>query len=695
MPQVERALPILRDETRDRVVVRRRPVARRVVARRVDARRPRFQKVVVVGGLLRPRLRLQLREVLEEVRVGGDVVLLVRIGPLRGDLERERVAVVVGVQRAPVPGRRGVDRLAREPGVGEQEGLVDGDALGRRDRHRVAVIEADVAEEVADLVVPERDPAAVLRMPVDPQARLVRAGGRGRLKVVDDDDGAVEEHLLRVRGADPQAVADGDLELDATLGVVAVADRDDVANALLPAEVVLAEDVLAHAERERAPFGVGAREDDGGPAGILPHEAPPVRGEPVDRRVRVPAEMEPPAVAVGGDRLAGPPVAERFRRGDLPRPERRPGLRRHGLVLGHDALPPGGRHLRRAPTRLVGLHAADMDQHVLGVGLLPAHGLDARAAHDVAGEAQAGSGLDRLELLGVAAEEDLGAGPLRQMHEMVDLARRQHAGLVDHDHGVAVDVELLTRRHLQHGRDRVRPRVDVGAERYGGPPCDGDRNDRPAMLAPQVRERPQRRRLPAPGRALDDVDAPVGARRRPDGGGLLPAQRVAPFAQGLQLVLDRRRGNAVPGVRLHPLRHVGDGALGLQGVARGPDPGVRQSGGGIDRRPGPERDQRRVEQDAPDRRLDGRRVDQTGAPVGDGLDDLRHPDHGLVLRELVRHGEERLRQRADLLRARCRVPLSARVADDPGNVWDDPGGFPEPTARSRPRGCRGWTCTCA
>ena len=58
--------------------------------------------------------------------------------------------------------RRGIDRLARGPRIGQQEGPVHGQPLGRRDGERIAVIEADIAVPVAYLIVTKADLTAVL-----------------------------------------------------------------------------------------------------------------------------------------------------------------------------------------------------------------------------------------------------------------------------------------------------------------------------------------------------------------------------------------------------------------------------------------------------------------------------------------------------------------------------------------------------
>ena len=112
--------------------------------------------------------------------------------------------------------------------------LVRGQTLGGGNGERIAVVEADVAVPVPDLVVAERHPAPVIgagrvistgasstglsRASPDVRpnpflALRVRSGrARQHLQVLHRDHGAVEELLLPAGGADAEPVAGGNLQ---------------------------------------------------------------------------------------------------------------------------------------------------------------------------------------------------------------------------------------------------------------------------------------------------------------------------------------------------------------------------------------------------------------------------------------------------------------------------------------------------
>ena len=117
---------------------------------------------VVVCRLFGRRAFPRLRQMLHDLIVGDDLVGLVRVdAPVRGFVGG-RVSIDVDVESFAVPGGGRIDGLARGPGVGQQEGGVDGEPLCGGDGEGVAVIEPDVAVVVADLVVVERNGAAVV-----------------------------------------------------------------------------------------------------------------------------------------------------------------------------------------------------------------------------------------------------------------------------------------------------------------------------------------------------------------------------------------------------------------------------------------------------------------------------------------------------------------------------------------------------
>ena len=146
---------------------------------------------VVLRGLLGAAARPASGEECEHVpvryRLVGDV-----LAPPVADVELDRRAVDIDVHAVPVPCGGGVDGLARRLVVGEDEGAVDGEALGRVHRHRVAVVEADLAVIVGDLVVEELDDAAAVGAPAYPEARHAR---------VRDGGGILAESRARPRGS--------------------------------------------------------------------------------------------------------------------------------------------------------------------------------------------------------------------------------------------------------------------------------------------------------------------------------------------------------------------------------------------------------------------------------------------------------------------------------------------------------------
>ena len=228
---------------------------------------------VVLGGFLGVGAAPVGREVAEDFGVchglGGEVFCAAV-----ADVELDRRAVDIHVHAFAVPGGRGVDGLARGLLVGEHEGAVDRESLGGVHGHGVAVIEADLAVPVADLVVEElHDPAAV-GTASDPQAGLagVRDQGGMLADVEDLEVGSVEEALAEVGGAGAERVADRDLEgFRLCLGSSAAARQDDVAGT-----VVVPQHALAHEVREGAYLDLGMGDDRGGLVGLLGADAVPV-----------------------------------------------------------------------------------------------------------------------------------------------------------------------------------------------------------------------------------------------------------------------------------------------------------------------------------------------------------------------------------------------------------------------------------
>ena len=98
------------------------------------------------------------------------------------------------------------------PCIGQQEGPVHGQPLGRCDGEDIAVIETDIAVPVADLVVAERYGSPIFGARRYQDTRLRSGLASLNLEVLHRDHGSVEQLLLPVRGADTQPVAACDLE---------------------------------------------------------------------------------------------------------------------------------------------------------------------------------------------------------------------------------------------------------------------------------------------------------------------------------------------------------------------------------------------------------------------------------------------------------------------------------------------------
>ena len=133
---------------------------------------PRAVRDVVERRLLGLGARPALRQIPTDFRVRHRHVGIVLRPPL-GDIEGQGRAVDVDVDPLPVPGRGGIDGLPCRPVVHQQEGAVHRQTLGRGDGHGVAVVEANVAAKIADLVVAEGNAPAVVGARGDENRGLV------------------------------------------------------------------------------------------------------------------------------------------------------------------------------------------------------------------------------------------------------------------------------------------------------------------------------------------------------------------------------------------------------------------------------------------------------------------------------------------------------------------------------------------
>ena len=209
-----------------------------------------------------------------------------------------------------MPRRGGIYGLPGGPPIGQQEGPVHGQPLGRGDGQRIAVIETDIVLVVADLVVTEPHTAPVIGARRDQNRRRfgfwVRRGRRARtfrarsfpapgpaaqnLEVFHRDHGAVEQLLLPLRRADAQPVADGDLQGLPHPPIHVPADLDDGAFDIRPSP----KNALPHQVRQRPRLRPGARKDDCRLPRLGAHVALPVVHQPGQGLLLVMADMEPP-----------------------------------------------------------------------------------------------------------------------------------------------------------------------------------------------------------------------------------------------------------------------------------------------------------------------------------------------------------------------------------------------------------------
>jgi hypothetical protein len=87
-------------------------------------------------------------------------------------------------------------------------------------------------------------------------------------------------------------------------------------------------------------------------------------------------------------------------------------------------------------------------------------GFEFGVADAVGDGAEGGARLDRLKLFGIADENEFGAGPRHRFDEQSHLPRRHHAGLVQHEHGLVV--ELVAASAPASSQDDKRARDDAG-----------------------------------------------------------------------------------------------------------------------------------------------------------------------------------------------------------------------------------------
>ena len=633
------------------VVVGGRPCRTAAAARIGGARPDHPLGHVIMRRHLRIDARPGARQVLVDRRFRDWLAGLVfrQPFPQRGN---DRRLVDMDRQVVPVTGEGGVDRRLRRPVVGEDEGRVHRASLGARHGHRVAVIQPDAAVIVDDLVDEEAHVLAVFRAPDDLDP-LVSGKRVDDAEVLDLDDGAVEEALVPHRRANAQEVAPGDLERHGALVVrPRAAGMDDDALVIAGA----GERALSHEMREHADLVVGARDHRRRAARVGLAPCLPVVDQVGERLLQVTPEVKLVTHGVGLDRRRGVAVAQRFRGGDLPGHERR--LLRHRLELRDDARASLVAHEAGAKPRVLFRKAVDMHQDVLQIGPLPADLVDAHARRRLAHQAQARAGADGLVLPGVACGDDLAPVLARELEDVMRLARRQHAGLVDDDHRVLVEGESAARHEPQKLVDGIGRAGAVVAKADGRAPCDGRRDHRVAALPVEVGDRPQRRGLAGSRRPFDDGERAAG---RPgavtDRGNLFAAERIALGNEPVDLRLDHRCVEARAAVGRRFGSHAPDRFFHADLLLRGEDPGVGKAGVGLD---GMGRhvefDDFVIAQDAPHRDPRGFGSHDARRGVHGLFDDVGHTEDGLVFRQFLGHAlepfggfPERLLVEADVL----------------------------------------------
>ena len=232
--------------------------------------------------------------------------------------------------------------------------------------------------------------------------------------------------------------------------------------------------------RERAHLPVRACDDEARLLRVITAMAKPVLGDARNGALEVRLEMETPAGGIGVDHGAGVAAARRLGRAGLP------ALAGEGGALGQELEALGLGEQRRVLRRAGGVKAAAPSEQVLQIGPLPADGFDLGRAQLVDQEAQARTGLDGLELVEISDEVDLRSGAFRDVEDGADLAHRQHARLVDEEHGVAVNCDGSGRDLGEESREAVGVRAAFGSEIDRGVPGKGGGDHALAVLAVEV-----------------------------------------------------------------------------------------------------------------------------------------------------------------------------------------------------------------
>ena len=136
------------------------------------------------------------------------------------------------------------------------------------------------------------------------------------------------------------------------------------------------------------------------------------------------------------------------------------------------------------------------------------------------------------------------------------LTGRQHPRLVNHDQGLAADLDLSLGGKFEELVDAIGPRIAIVPQRHRRPPRHRRRHDLVAVLPVEVGNGAQRGGLARARRAHDRRHAAAPSGGVADCKRLLLAQRIALLQQRMELLLHRLGGEAVAVVRRHGLGHV-------------------------------------------------------------------------------------------------------------------------------------------
>ena len=211
---------------------------------------------------------------------------------------------------------------------------------------------------------------------------------------------------------------------------------------------------------------------------------------------------------MGRDGRCGISIAQRLRRGNLPRRKYKFSL--HGLVVRKNAGAPLLCHRIRQQPRRLGCLTLDMGQDILQVRLLAPYAVHPDTANGVTDQPQPRSRLNGLLLLGVAREDDLRSMAFGEPENVMRLAGRQHPRFVDDNGGVPTDLDAAPRGEAQQLVDTEWPRVYIIAQRHGRAPGHGRGDNALPVFTVEIGDRPQCRGLARSRRPFDDGDPALG-----------------------------------------------------------------------------------------------------------------------------------------------------------------------------------------